>query len=106
MGEKHYINFYQVLKQVLRENAEQVLQNNGLLISEEQYIDKKADKFSIIKSCRIQAGIPQGLLLIQSSMDGGSRFAAKAFCRLRRPHHPQLPVLKKSLSLAKINSQP
>lgn len=66
------------------ENAEKVLENNGLLISE-MPPDKKEDTFSVVKSCRIQAGISQGLILIQSSLDGGSKFTTKAFCETNRP---------------------
>jgi len=66
------------------ENAEQVLQNGGLLISE-MPLNKKEDTFSVVKSCRIQAGISNGLFLVQSSLDGGSRFTIKAFCELPRP---------------------
>ncbi len=66
------------------ENAEQVFQNGGLLISEMQ-LDKKEDTFSVVKSCRLQAGISNGLLIVQSSLDGGSKFATKAFCELTRP---------------------
>lgn len=66
------------------ENAEQVLQNGGLLISE-MPLDKREDTFSVVKSCRIQAGISNGVLLVQSSLDGGSKFATKAFCELSRP---------------------
>ena len=65
-------------------NAEQVLHNGGLLISE-MPLDKREDTFSVVKSCRIQAGISNGLLLVQSSLDGGSKFATKAFCELTRP---------------------
>jgi DNA processing protein len=66
------------------ENAEKVLENNGLLISE-MPPDKKEDTFSVVKSCRIQAGISHGLILIQSSIDGGSKFTLKAFCETNRP---------------------
>lgn len=67
-----------------KENAIQVLKNDGLLISEVS-LDKKEDTFSVIKSCRLQAGISNGLILIQSSLEGGSRFAMKTFCELPKP---------------------
>lgn len=66
------------------ENAKNVLENNGLLISE-MPPDKREDTFSVVKSCRIQAGISHGLILIQSSLDGGSKFTTKAFCETSRP---------------------
>lgn len=77
-----YGNHKTLLKNVQR-NAEIILENNGLLISE-SLPDKKEDKFSVIKSCRIQAGLAQGLILIQSSVDGGSKFTVKSFSELKR----------------------
>ena len=65
-------------------NAEKTLESGGLLISE-MPLDKKEDTFTVVKSCRIQAGISHGLILIQSSLDGGSKFATKAFCETKRP---------------------
>ena len=66
------------------ENAEKTLESGGLLVSE-MPPNKKEDTFSIVKSCRIQAGLSDGLILIQSSLDGGSRFTIKAFCEMQRP---------------------
>ena len=77
-------NHKKTLLKKTAENAEQVLQNGGLLISE-MPLDKKEDTFSVVKSCRLQAGISNGLLIVQSSLNGGSKFATKAFCELPRP---------------------
>jgi DNA processing protein len=66
------------------ENARLVLETNGLLVSEVKP-NVKEDTFSVVKSCRIQAGLSKGLIIIQSSIDGGSKFATKAFCRTGRP---------------------
>lgn len=77
-----YENHKTLLKNV-QKNAEVVLENNGLLISE-SLPDRKEDTFSVIKSCRIQAGLAHGLILIQSSVDGGSKFTLKAFSELNR----------------------
>lgn len=66
------------------ENAEKTIENGGLLISE-MPPDKKEDTFTVVKSCRIQAGLSNGLILIQSSLDGGSRFTIKSFCETHRP---------------------
>jgi len=65
-------------------NATIVIENNGLLISE-MPPDKKEDTFSVVKSCRIQAGISKGLILIQSGLEGGSRYTIKSFCETQRP---------------------
>lgn len=67
----------------IQKNANTVLEHNGLLISESPP-DKKEDNFSVIKSCRIQAGLAHGLILIQSSVGGGSKFTLKAFSELNR----------------------
>lgn len=66
------------------ENAEKTIESGGLLISEIPP-DKKEDTFSVVKSCRIQAGLSNGLILIQSSLEGGSRFTTKSFCETQRP---------------------
>ena len=66
------------------ENAEKTIESDGLLISE-MPPNKKEDTFTVVKSCRIQAGLSNGLILIQSSLDGGSRFTTKSFCETQRP---------------------
>jgi predicted Rossmann fold nucleotide-binding protein DprA/Smf involved in DNA uptake len=58
-------------------NIDLVLENGGLVLSEMPPL-KKQDTFSVIKSCRIQAGIGIGLILVQSSLEGGSKFTVKA----------------------------
>jgi len=64
--------------------AEQVLDAGGLLLSEyESHI--KEDTFKVIKSCRLQAGLSHGLVLVQSKLDGGSRYTLEAYCSLNRP---------------------
>lgn len=71
-----------LLKSV-QKNADSILERNGLLVSEHPP-NKKEDTFSIIKSCRLQAGLSHGLVLIQSSVDGGSKYTIKAFSELKR----------------------
>jgi DNA processing protein len=77
-------NSCKTLLQNTAENAERVSYYGGLLVSENPP-DKKEDTFTVIKSCRIQAGISMGLILVQSSMDGGSKFTIKTFCETPRP---------------------
>lgn len=72
-------------------NAENILNNNGLLISE-MAISKKEDTFSVVKSCRIQAGMSAGLILIQSDENGGSKYTLKSFVELKRPLSTIKPV--------------
>jgi DNA processing protein len=65
-------------------NAEKVINCGGLLISENPP-DIKEDTFTVVKSCRIQAGLSNGLIIVQSTIDGGSRFTTKSFCETQRP---------------------
>lgn len=81
----------QTLSKKTAKNAQLVFQNNGLLISEINP-GLRENVFSVIKSCRIQAGISAGLILIQSSMKGGSRFATRSFCETSRPLGVILPI--------------
>ena len=64
--------------------AEKVLENSGLLISE-MALNRKEDTISVVKSCRLQAGFSSSLILVQSSLTGGSKFTMKAFAELPRP---------------------
>jgi DNA processing protein len=66
------------------ETAFQAIENGGLIVSEKEPSFKE-DTFSIISSCRIQAGLSHGLILVQSSLSGGSRFTIKSFCETQRP---------------------
>lgn len=77
-----YKNHKTLLKNV-QKNAEIVLENNGVLVSE-SLPDRREDAFSVIKSCRIQAGLAHGIILIQSSVGGGSKYTVKAFSELKR----------------------
>ncbi len=66
-----------------RKMAERVLSNNGLIISEFSPF-KKQDVFTTVKSCRVQAGLSSGLILVQSSVSGGSKFAVQTIAELGR----------------------
>lgn len=72
-------------------NIEKILENDGIVISEMPPL-KKQDTFSVVKSCRIQAGIGKGLILVQSSVNGGSRFTVKAAVESNRPLGVIYPV--------------
>ncbi|MEA5574733.1 DNA-processing protein DprA [Calothrix sp. UHCC 0171] len=65
-------------------NIDYVLEKEGLILSEMPPL-KKQDTFSVVKSCRIQAGIGKGIILIQSPLDGGSKFTVKAAVDSKRP---------------------
>ncbi len=67
----------------ITERAGKLLESGGLLVSEFAP-GAVEDQNSVIASCRLQAGLSQVLLLIQSSSDGGSRFTAGHFAKLPR----------------------
>ena len=71
-----------------------VLNAGGLIISE-YYPRIKENKFSGSKASRIQAGLSQGLILVQSSIDGGSKYTISTFAKLGRAmgviHFPSSP---------------
>lgn len=68
-----------------------VLNTGGLIITE-FYPRQKEDKFSGSKASRIQAGLSHGLILVQSRIDGGSKYTLAKFSKLGRPmgviHYP------------------
>lgn len=68
-----------------------VLHAGGLVITE-FFPHIKEDKFSGSKASRIQAGLSQGLILVQSSIDGGSKYTIASFAKLGRAmavvHYP------------------
>jgi DNA processing protein len=78
------LNFEKTSSKVTKELACKVLENNGLLISEQEP-NKKEDQFSGSKASRIQAGLSRGLILIQSSVSGGSKYTLKSFSEVKRP---------------------
>ena len=77
------LNFEKTSSKITKELAKKVLDNNGLLVSENPP-NKHEDQFSGSKASRIQAGLSKGLILIQSSRNGGSKYTIKAFSDLDR----------------------
>ncbi len=77
------LNFEKTSSKITKELAKKVLDNNGLLVSENPP-NKREDQFSGSKASRIQAGLSKGLVLIQSSRNGGSKYTIKAFSGLDR----------------------
>jgi len=68
-----------------------VLNAGGLIISE-YYPRQKENMYSGSKASRIQAGLSHGLILVQSKVDGGSKYTLSKFAKLGRPigviHYP------------------
>ena len=60
-----------------------VLDAGGLIISE-FYPRQKEDMYSGSKASRIQAGLSHGLILVQSKIDGGSKYTLAKFAKLER----------------------
>ena len=78
------LHFEITSSKITKEFAKKVLESNGLLLSENEP-NKKEDQFSGSKASRIQAGLSKGLILIQSSINGGSKYTLKTFSELQRP---------------------
>ena len=74
---------YNLTSKKITERAGELLKAGGVLVSEFAP-GVVEDRNSVIASCRLQAGLSQVLLLIQSSSNGGSRFTANYFAKLSR----------------------
>lgn len=70
---------------------DEVLASGGLIISEYPPYTKE-DQYSGSKASRIQAGLSNGLILVQSSRDGGSKYTIATYAKLGRAlgviHYP------------------
>ena len=77
------LDFENTSSKITKSLAKLVLENNGLLISE-NYPSKKEDQFSGSKASRMQAGLSKGIILVQSSIGGGSKYTLKTFSKLNR----------------------
>lgn len=80
------LNFekYNTVNKIVQENANNVLINNGLILSAYKPHEKE-NTYSVIDSCKIQSGIAKGLILIQASVSGGSRFTIKSLVEQSKP---------------------
>ena len=66
------------------EFADKILEKGGLIVTEYPY-DMREDKFKVVDSCAIQAGLSHGVILVQSKANGGSKFTLAALAELKRP---------------------
>lgn len=78
------LNYSDTCSKVHAKIIDDVLNAGGLIISEFPP-QQKEEQFSGSKVSRIQAGLSQGLILVQSTIDGGSKYTVKAFSKLGRP---------------------
>lgn len=77
------LNYAQTCSKAHAKVIDDVLNAGGLIISEfpPQQLE---DKYSGSKASRIQAGLSQGLILVQSRIDGGSKYTLATFSKLPR----------------------
>lgn len=77
------LNYTQTCSKAHTKVIEDVLNAGGLIISEYPP-QQPEDKYSGSKASRIQAALSQGLILVQSGMDGGSKYTLATFAKLPR----------------------
>lgn len=77
------LNYANTISKTSRQLADLVIKNNGLLISSFEP-NVCEDSFSGSKASRIQAGLADALVLVESSIDGGSKYTLKSFVKLNR----------------------
>lgn len=66
------------------EEANMILEAGGGLVSAFEPTAKQ-DQFKVVEYCKMQAALSDVLILVQSTIEGGSRFTLEAFSRLNRP---------------------
>lgn len=71
---------YKTLSSVYHDNARTVIKNGGSLVSQFPPYEKQ-NQYSVVKYCILQAAMVDALVLVQSSIDGGSRFTVEHFCQ-------------------------
>jgi DNA processing protein len=61
-------------------NAKIILEGGGCLISQFKPFERQ-DRYKVVEYCKFQAAMSDALVLVQSSLDGGSRFTVEQFCK-------------------------
>ena len=77
------LNYTKTCSKAHAKVIDDVLNAGGLIISEFPP-QQPEDKYSGSKASRIQAGLSQGLILVQSRIDGGSKYTLASFSKLSR----------------------
>jgi len=72
-----------LLSKEYKENADRILVGGGCLISSFAP-NIKQDQFKVVEYCELQAELSSAMILVQSRLDGGSRFTIKPFAQLKR----------------------
>lgn len=78
------LNYDRTASKATQDLASKILTNNGLILSEHAP-NKLEEKYAWNKTIRIQAGISNAIILVQSSVGGESKHPIKAFSNLNRP---------------------
>ncbi|HLO55541.1 MAG TPA: DNA-processing protein DprA [Saprospiraceae bacterium] len=81
-GGLDYINS-PLLSGEYKENADRIFVGGGCLISSFAP-NVKQDQFKVVEYCELQAELSSAMILVQSKLDGGSRFTIKPFAQLKR----------------------
>jgi len=71
---------YDTLNKAYLKNAKQVLHGGGCLVSQFSPFLKQ-DQYKVVEYCKLQAAMSDALVLVQSSIDGGSKFTVEHFCQ-------------------------
>ena len=77
------LNYTQTCSKAHAKVIDDVLNAGGLIVSEYPP-QQPEDKYSGSKASRIQAALSQGLILVQSGIDGGSKYTLATFSKLPR----------------------
>lgn len=77
------LNYSQTCSKTHAKIIDDVLNAGGLIISEYPP-QQPEDKYSGSKASRIQAALSMGLILVQSGLDGGSKYTLATFAKLPR----------------------
>ena len=71
---------HKTVTQTYLNNAKIVLEGGGCLVSQFAPLVKQ-DQYKVAEYCKLQAALSDGLVLVQSSLSGGSRFTVEQFCQ-------------------------
>lgn len=73
-----------------KQRACSVIEAGGLVVSDYQP-GVAEDQYRIISSCKLQAALSIGMIMVQSSIGGGTRFTVESFIKTHRDFHFLVP---------------
>ncbi len=71
---------HETVTQTYLSNAKKVLEGGGCLVSQFAPLVKQ-DQYKVAEYCKLQAALSDAIVLVQSSLSGGSRFTVEHFCQ-------------------------